>query len=169
MIRLYFTGKNNPLGRLIGAGTGGFEYHHVGAVVSIAPFTEGDLVSAHWQDGVQVRKDADEGGWTHWAYVDIPCTDEQAQKAAQWLKSQVGKRYGMGAIFEMVWRVLTSCGAPSYWPSRWICSGVMTQMLVKVGLYPAVKPIPIRLYTPRDIFVLSLAIPGARWIARTRP
>ena len=168
-IVLYFNGRTNGVGRFIGLGTGGFPYHHVGAYMTRAPFKKGDLVSAHWEDGLQVRTDADEGGWKFWAYVHIPCTDEQADNAAKWLKAHVGERYARGAIFEMAWRTLTSCGAPSHWPSQWVCSSGMMGVLCAVGLYPQVKPMPIRLFTPRDVFVLSLALPGASWSQRMPP
>ena len=165
-INLYFTGHNDLMGWFIGLGTGGFPYHHVGAIANGYPFQKGDLISAHWSDGLKVRVDADEGGWAHWANVRIPVPDDVERKFYRWLKDHAGEKYAKGVIFDMVWTTLTACGVPSRWPSQWVCSSSIEQALVAAGEYPAIKPISINLYTPRDVFVSSIAKVGATWSKR---
>ena len=160
-ITFYFLRGRNWISGTIARGQMGFPYTHVGCRLA-----SGHLISAHWQDGVQIRKDSDEGGWTNWAWISIPCTDDEYEKHEDWLLAQVEKRYDIGAILGMAARFLTAISAPSHWPTRWVCSSLQYQGLKELGRFPRIEPAPISTVTPRDFMFSLMGIEGRKYSIR---
>lgn len=156
-IVLYFCTGNNPVSRLIRRAELGFPYSHVGAFLD-----DTNVISAHWNDGVRFRLITDESPWLNWAWVKIPCTDEQAKNHHRWLRGEVGKPYDKVAIFGLAASMALAHKTADGYPDKWICSTLQYQALAEVGLMPTIKPAPLRSITPEILMWSCLAIPGAR-------
>ena len=113
-------------------------------------FPDGTSIGAHADGGVAVRKmDAYPTEYRYGA----PCTDEQYQKAHDFLRGQLGKPYDFLDIVGIV--------ANRDWhdPQRWICSELWAATMEEAGL---IKPLPtaIQLVTPQDALIISSAVFG---------
>ena len=153
----------NFVSRFIRGGEMGFPYSHVGCRLK-----DGRLISAHWQDGLCIRTEADEGAWRRWAWIRIPVTTLEREDAEQWLIDQVDlkRRYDLGAIAGMVARVFSATPGLSHWPTKWICSSAQVQACREIGVFPKVLPIPVSETTPRDFVMMLMGVPGAEYEIR---
>ena len=147
-IKLYFvTGGDSLISRVIRGACMGFPYSHVGAILP-----SGLLLSAHANDGVQIRTIAGESPWSAWATVTIPCSREQSDAHTAWLLSQVGRAYDMAAIGAMADGSLSGADKASGWTGEWICSDLQFEALAHpgVGLFPW-RPANLRTVTPEAL------------------
>jgi len=153
MITLRFVTDSDPVSDTIRRGEMGFWASHVEALMP-----DGTLLGAHTDGGVAARpRDYDASQWSQQLYVQVPCSDAQAQEFTAFLQSQLGKPYDMAAIAEMALGVLT--GESPNWPQKpsWICSALQTAALLSAGIVKA-APATVRLATPRDVLVALSAL-----------
>ena len=147
-IRLYFiSGKDSLVSPVIRGACMGFPASHVGAILP-----DDRWISAHFQDGVQIRDAAAESPWSYFALVTIPVTKEQSDAHTAWLLRQVGRMYDVAAIAAMAEGVVTGMDRADGWTGEWICSTLQLEALAHpdVGFFPW-RPANLRTTTPRDL------------------
>ena len=113
-------------------------------------FPNGTSIGAHADGGVAVRK-------VEPCAVDYrfsaPCTDEQSEKAINFLRGQIGKPYDFLDIIGIM--------ANRDWhnPQRWICSELWAATMEAAGLI-GMLPTAVQLVTPQDALIISAAMFG---------
>lgn len=119
-----------------------------GVVCHVEFLVDGKAVGAHADGGVQVR-DIDHYDADYRFKAD--CTDEQYQKAIDFLYSQVGKPYDFLDIVGIM--------ASRNWhdDSKWICSELWAATMEASGLIRHIEG-GISLVTPQDTLILSSAM-----------
>lgn len=143
-IRLRFVGYDDLVGRFIAMGENGFWADHVECQLP-----DGSTIGAHNPGGVQIHLPGYDDGWSRQLFVDVPCTQEQADAFHAALHAAIGTPYDLGAIVEMVESVFA--GSTQDWdkgPAE-ICSVLIDSLAVTSGIF---KSSPAgRLTTPRDV------------------
>ena len=151
-ITLRFVSSNDMVSRIIRGGELGFPYQHVEAQMP-----DGSLLGAHASGGVQARPADYDKDYIQDLYVTVPCLPDAVAIFHDFLRSQIGKPYDMGAIAEMADGFVT--GEAPNWPSSpsWICSALQTAAMLTAGIIKG-APATVRLATPRDVLVACAAL-----------
>lgn len=157
-VLLRFVGGTSFADRAIMAAQFGFWAIHC---ESLMP--DGTLLGALPSGGVMARAhDYDAGRFDRQAFVQVPCSQAQADDYHAFLLSQIGKPYDVRAILafaaaaflgERDWRE----------PDSWFCSEILTAALERAGI---IKPLAtsVNHVTPRDalLFVSAMVdVPAA--------
>jgi hypothetical protein len=151
-VRLRFVNDNNFVSRIIRGAQMGFLFVHVEAVRM-----DGSYLGSRADGGVLARPVDYDPSWTQQLFVDIPCSQAQADAFHLYLTLQVGTPYDMEAIAEMAEGVLS--GHEPVWDGgrRTICSALIISALQDAKLvYGA--PGTSRLTTPRDVLYQCAAL-----------
>jgi uncharacterized protein YycO len=135
-----------------GAGfvAGAINFVSRGAVCHVEFLVDGKAIGAHSDGGVQIREiDACPVDYR----FSASCTDEQYQKAIDFLHGQIGKPYDFLDIVGIM--------ANRDWhnPERWICSELWAATMEAAGIMGRL-PTALQLVTPQDALVISAAMFG---------
>lgn len=119
-----------------------------GVVCHVEFLVDGKAIGAHADGGVQVR-DIDHYDADYRFRAD--CTDEQYQKAIDFLQEQIGKPYDFLDIVGIM--------ASRNWhdETKWICSELWAATMEASGLIHHIEG-GISLVTPQDTLILSSAM-----------
>ena len=155
-IRVYFVTGTGIVSATIRGACMGFPASHTGMILP-----DDRWISAHHQDGVQLRVEKDEQPWEYFALVTIPCSPEQSLLHTRWCLLQIGKKYDMPAIFAMAEGAFSGHDLASGWSGEWICSTFAVESLAQAGFFPW-RPANLRTTTPRDLFWGLSNVAGAQ-------
>ena len=159
-IRLRFVDSDDWVSRVIKMAQLGFGYQHVEAVMP-----DGSYLGAHMSGGVQARApDYDQGTFVQELFVDIPCTQGQADVFHAFLLAQVGKPYDVAAIEYMAEGFVDGDAPAPAATNGFICSALQLAGVMQVGLAQGTASASPRLATPRDVLQAALA-----WTKRPVP
>lgn len=118
---------------------------------------EGTLLGSRFSGGVQARPANYDPEWVAELFVDVPCSQAQADLFHSFLRSMVGRPYDAAAIEEMAEGELS--GQAMGWDQSGgrICSALIQEALIAAGIVVG-SAATLRLTTPRDVFCQVAAL-----------
>ena len=155
-ITIHFCTSSRIESAIIRGAQMGFPYSHVECLTPA-----GTYLGSVEPEGVADRP-LNYGTFAQEAFVDVPCSPEQADAFYSFMRAQIGKPYDHEAILQMAEGTLIShevYDSPGVQPA-WICSASIMAALLAVGVVKA-YPANVRVATPRDVFVVATALAGS--------